>query len=232
MLSKSSARTFFLVGTAVCAGAFGLLTLDTLKQVPVQTHEANLTPSAKRGKHLWESNNCMGCHTLMGEGAYYAPELTKVMERRGKAFVAAMLRDPESMYPGQRKMVNYHFSDDQIEDLIAFLTWIGEIDLNGFPPKPTLSLMVTSNASTQSPVVHAENRPRVFNQMCVACHSLGGQGGSVGPALDGVGGRRDREYLKKWLENPALVKTGAKMPKLPLSTQDVVELTAYLSQLK
>ena len=83
MLSKSAAKRFFLAGTVLCGGAFVLLTLDTLKRIPEQTHEVNLTDSAKRGKHLWESNNCMGCHTLMGEGAYYAPELTKVYDRRG-----------------------------------------------------------------------------------------------------------------------------------------------------
>jgi nitric oxide reductase subunit C len=53
----------------------------------------------------------MGCHTLLGEGAYYAPELTKVYERRGPAFIRAMLRDPEAMYPGQRKMQNYDFTE-------------------------------------------------------------------------------------------------------------------------
>ena len=63
----------------------------------------------------------MGCHTLFGEGAYYAPELTKVVERRGKPWLRLFLKDPEKMFPGQRKMVNYQFNDKQIEDVIAFL---------------------------------------------------------------------------------------------------------------
>ena len=80
----------------------------------------------------------MGCHTILGEGAYYAPELTKVYERRGPAFIKAMLRDPEAMYPGQRRMVKYDFTDEEMEAMVAFLKWIGEMDLNGFPPEPTL----------------------------------------------------------------------------------------------
>ena len=83
MFSKSQAKAFFLVGTALCAGAFVLLTIDTLKRIPNQTRAENLTPEVVRGKHLFESNNCAGCHTIMGEGAYSAPELTKVFERRG-----------------------------------------------------------------------------------------------------------------------------------------------------
>ena len=42
------------------------------------------------------------------------------------------------MFPGQRKMVNYHFNETQIEDVIAFLKWCGQVDLNGFPAKPPL----------------------------------------------------------------------------------------------
>ena len=89
---------------------FLLLTLDTIRRVPEQTNADNLTPQAIAGKHLWDRHNCMGCHTILGEGAYYAPELTKVYERRGPEFIEAMLTDPcEAMnsYPGQRRMVKY-----------------------------------------------------------------------------------------------------------------------------
>jgi nitric oxide reductase subunit C len=235
MLSKSKAKAFFLVGTGLCTGTFLLLTLDTLQRIPSQTNQQNLSESAIRGKHLWETNNCMGCHTLMGEGAYYAPELTKVYERRGPKFIEAMLRDPYSMYPGQRKMVRYNFSDTQIQDLTAFLKWIGEMDLNGFPPRPNLAQIAVPNSTasgSEPALAKAADRPMLFNQMCIACHSLEGQGGAVGPALDGVASRLDRSYLEKWLRDPAQVKPGTTMPKLPLSEADITELAAFLSQLK
>lgn len=235
MLSKSAARKFFLLGTAVCSGAFLLLTLDTLQRVPTLTREENLTEQVARGKHLWDRNNCMGCHTLLGEGAYYAPELTKVYERRGPNFIRAMIKDPEAMYPGERKMVKYDFSDEDIDALVQFFKWIGEIDLQGWPPKP--NLVQVANSSVQASVgaeavVAVSNRPKVFNQMCVACHTLQGQGGSVGPALDGVGDRKTRQEIARWLQDPQAEKADAKMPKLPLSETDLLELAAYLSELK
>jgi nitric oxide reductase subunit C len=231
MLSKSSAKAFFLVGTIVCAGAFILLTLDTLQRIPAQTHAENITPQVIRGKDLWDKNNCMGCHTLMGEGAYYAPELTKVYERRGKVFIKAMLTDPEKMYPGQRKMVTYRFNEEEKEDLVAFFKWIGEMDLNGYPAKPNLGQVALPNEST-SAVAQRSNRPQVFNQMCVACHSLGGEGGKVGPALDGVGGRRTEAFIVQQLKNSKANLPDSKMPTLPLSESDIVEITAFLTQLK
>ncbi len=236
MLTKSQARAFFVVGTGIFAAIFIGLTIDTFRRIPTQTRADLLTPEAIRGKHLFDSKNCMGCHTILGEGAYYAPELTKVYERRGEAFIKAMLRDPEAMYPGQRKMTQYHFNDQEISDLTAFLKWIGTMDLNGFPPKPDLMQVASSNAPARAgvaeTVVHASNRPLVFNQMCVACHSLQGQGGSVGPALDGIGSRRDRDYISRWMTDPFSVKKDSRMPKLPLSKEDIAELTAYLSTLK
>jgi nitric oxide reductase subunit C len=138
MLSKSAARAFFIAGTVVSSAAFIALTIDTFGRIPAQTHADQITDAVARGKEVWDSSNCMGCHTLLGEGAYYAPELTQVFRRRGPEFIRAMLRDPEKMYPGQRKMQNYHLAEAQISDLVAFFAWIDKIDLNGFPPTPTL----------------------------------------------------------------------------------------------
>ena len=222
MLSKSRARAFFLAGTALCTIAFVGLTVDTFGSIPDQTHAAAISPAVARGKDLWDHSNCMGCHTLFGEGAYYAPELTRVVERRGTAFIDAMLRDPERLYPGQRRMYRYAFSDAERADLIAFLQWCGNVDLNGFPPRPPLA------ATAVDPAVAAA-RPTVFNQICVACHKLGGQGGAVGPALDGVGLRLDRARLVTWLRDPPAVRPGTAMPKLPLDEAQIQELATFLS---
>lgn len=139
MLSKSLARTFFLGGTVVTFAIFLGLTWNSLtNDVPKNTHVENLSPAVVAGKHLWESNNCMGCHTILGEGAYYAPELTKVVERRGDAYVRAVLMSKQPWQPRGRKMVAYGFSESQANELLEFFKWIGNTDLNGFPPKPSI----------------------------------------------------------------------------------------------
>lgn len=226
MLSKSQAKTFFLVGTVICSAVFIGLTVDTFSKLPAQTNQAEMNESVIRGKHLFDRNNCMGCHTILGEGAYYAPELTKVFERRGEAFIKAMLKDPQSMYPNDRKMTNYKFTDAEIDDLTNFLKWIGTLDLNGFPPKPNVVQMNNPQLTTGAA------KPMIFNQMCTACHTLQGQGGNVGPNLDGVGSRRDLAYLKKWLTNPFELKADSKMPKMPLAEKDIDELANFLANLK
>lgn len=136
MLSKSQARLFFFGSTIVSFAIFIGLSWNSLaKDVPKQTHTENLSAQVISGKRLWEKNNCMGCHTILGEGAYYAPELTKVYERRGDAYIKAVLMSKEPWSPRGRKMVAYAMSEQEANDLVAFFKWIGEADLNGFPAK-------------------------------------------------------------------------------------------------
>lgn len=132
MLSKKQARAFFLGGTLVTFLVFIGLTVYSLSKGNDQTNNENLTAEVVRGKEIWESNNCMGCHTILGEGSYYAPELTKVIDRRGEGYVKAILMTPVPWQPNGRKMVAYGMSEAEATDVISFFKWIGEIDLNGF----------------------------------------------------------------------------------------------------
>jgi len=139
MLSKKQARAFFLGGTLVTFLVFILLTVYSLSASNDQTNHENLTDSVVRGKEIWESNNCMGCHTLLGEGAYYAPELTKVVDRlnlkydgNGEEVIKSILMSKGPWQPNGRKMVAYGMTEQEATDVVAFFKWIGQIDLNGF----------------------------------------------------------------------------------------------------
>jgi len=137
MLSKKQALLFFLGGTILFSIIFIGLSIDTVVNgIPKHTHEENLTAEVVAGKKIWDQNNCMGCHTLMGEGAYYAPELTKVYDRLGPDVIRSILMSKEPWQPHGRKMVAYGFSEKEANNVIAFLKWVGEIDLNGFPAPP------------------------------------------------------------------------------------------------
>ena len=76
---------------------------------------------------------------------------------------------------------------------------------------------------------------------CSRCHALGGEGGNIGPALDGIASRKDRDYLYQSLVEPAATlaegfdKLGASpMPpmNLLLDEQQITDVLAYLLTLK
>jgi nitric oxide reductase subunit C len=233
MLSKSQARAFFLGGTFIFSAVFIILTVDTVRQTGARTNSENLTETVLKGKLIWENNNCMGCHTLLGEGGYYAPDLTNVVDKRGSEWIKIFLDDPEAMFPGERKMVKYKFTEEEKTQIIDFLAWVGKIDTNGWPPEPNISSAGLSQTkdkiATSKPAIPA---PVKFQQLCIACHAVGGQGGVVGPSLDHVGTKYDNDYLNKWLSDPQAVKPGTAMPKLPLTDIERKEIILYLSELK
>jgi cytochrome c oxidase subunit II len=78
---------------------------------------------------------------------------------------------------------------------------------------------------------------------CVGCHTIRGTAarGTVGPDLTHIGSRttiaagmldNNPQNLKRWLQDPQGVKTGAKMPNLGLSDADAEALSAYLLSLR
>lgn len=70
---------------------------------------------------------------------------------------------------------------------------------------------------------------------CSKCHKLNGEGGSLGPELNGAVSPlkyRDPAWLRTWIEDPSRVRPGARMPPLNPSLPDrartVDEILAYL----
>ncbi len=140
-MNKRQSRLFAIGCTAVAALAFIGLTIDSHRQFPKLTNAQNITPEVKRGKDVWHDNNCINCHTLFGEGAYYAPDLTKITQHRGAAYLQAYMRDPSQFYDEnkhRRLMPRQNLSEGNITDLIAFLDWVSKVDNAGWPPRPIL----------------------------------------------------------------------------------------------
>ena len=95
------------------------------------------------GKKTTQAKNCMNCHTLLGNGAYYAPDLTKSWLDQGwltvglrEEQILKFLMDPEKnarTYGTGRKMPNLGITEDEAKGVVAFLKWMSSIDTNGFP---------------------------------------------------------------------------------------------------
>jgi len=95
------------------------------------------------GKKTTQVKNCMNCHTLLGNGAYYAPDLTKAWLDPGwidagnrEALMLAFLKDPAGnarSFGSGRRMPNLSITDEEARGVVAFLKWMSAIDTNGFP---------------------------------------------------------------------------------------------------
>jgi nitric oxide reductase subunit C len=157
-VNKRQARLFAIGSSAIAALAFLGLTVDSHRQFPALTNAQNITPAVTHGKAVWHKNNCINCHTLFGEGAYYAPDLTKIAQHRGAAYLQAYLRDPSKFYDEQRHrrlMPKQDMSEGEIADLVAFLDWVSKVDNQGWPPRPILVTGASIGAAGALPIGQA-----------------------------------------------------------------------------
>ncbi len=140
-ITKSMAKNIYYGGATFALLIFIALSFDTVHQIPKRSHQDKMTPSVVAGKRIWEQNDCVGCHTLIGEGAYYAPELGNVFQRRGggdkdafKAYMQGWMAAQPLDTPNRRKMPQFHLTTKQVNNLADFLIWTSQVNTNDWPP--------------------------------------------------------------------------------------------------
>jgi mono/diheme cytochrome c family protein len=98
-----------------------------------------------------------------------------------------------------------------------------------------------SLAQAAPPAQSPEEGQVIFQQKCAACHTIGG-GPLVGPDLQGVAARRNRDWLTRWISEPEkLLAEGdplvtelfqefnnVPMPNMGLTEAEVAAVLAYL----
>ena len=135
--TKGMARNIYFGGSVFFIFVFLALTFDTIERLPERDHRENITESVALGKMVWEENNCVGCHTILGEGAYFAPELGNVYKRFGnsKEAIKMFLKSrPVNGIPGRRSMPQFNLTEEELEAIADFLKWTSEINTANWPP--------------------------------------------------------------------------------------------------
>ena len=99
--------------------------------------------------------------------------------------------------------------------------------------RPEYALAYPQGASEDGPVMHGF---RLFKSLCLGCHSMNLQGGSVGPELNvprSITEYRTPRFLRDFIRTPGSFRARSKMPGYPqLSSTDMDALLAYLGYMK
>ncbi|NYT86948.1 c-type cytochrome [Pollutimonas harenae] len=250
-MNKRQTRMFALVSTAIATVVFLGMTVDSHRQFPTLTNSDQITDSVVRGQDVWHNYNCINCHTIFGEGAYYAPDLTKITQQRGVPYLTAFLKDPSQFYNEEthrRIMPNLGMADDEIADVIAFMDWVSKVDNQGWPPRPILvaggSIPGTDLSLSQQKTegqaetgslppgarpVSDDNNPIALGEAlfksvvptCAACHSMAAGVNLAGPSLAGMA-----TNAAKTIESPDY--KGKATTAEEFIRESIVEPSAYL----
>ena len=145
------------------------------------------------GQELYEAY-CIVCHGGIGEGQAMGKSLVDTQANRmSDEDLLAVITDGRAG-TGMAAWGN-SFSDEEIFDIATYVRV-----LQG---KPGLSLGNEESGPSDDPMVIAGET--LFNNKagCVTCHTYNEQGGSVGPALDGLSARMEDSAIERALLNPS-----------------------------
>jgi nitric oxide reductase subunit C len=223
-MSTSAAKNLFIYGSLLCFIALIVLTIDTMGTLDKRAPE--ITEKVNAGKKVWHKYDCIGCHTIFGNGSYFAPDMTKATERKPKEYLKKFVLDPRAIKPGTA-MPKLGLTDQEADDLIAFLDWTSKVDTNGWPPKPILAVATAGKAAGVGEFLFRKHD-------CAACHQIQGIGGTAGPDLTHIGAARPEvEWHITHLKDPDSVVPGSAMPSFHhLSDEELRQLAEYLTSLK
>ena len=139
----------------------------------------------EQGKRLFESQ-CGSCHGPMGNGGKGAnlaqPQLRRATDDQ------ALLTIIRRSIPGT-EMPGSFLTPSQVSSIAAYVRTLGRVESEQIPGD-------------------ARRGEGVYASLdCGVCHTLGGQGGILGPVLDDIGSRRSAAHLRE-----ALIETEASVP--------------------
>lgn len=224
-MSNKAARNLFVFGSLFFFVILVILTFDTVGEI--EKRAPKITADVDGGKQVWHKYDCIGCHTILGNGSYFAPDLTKTTENKPKGYLRQFLMDPKSVN-AKASMPKMGITAEEADKLIAFLDWTSKVDTNDWPPKPILATAAGVGGKQLSP-----GQKIYQSQGCSGCHMINGIGGTTGPELTKVAARRDRQWLLEHFEEPGKIVPKSAMPSYKhLGVQALNELTDYMLTLK
>lgn len=230
-MTTKTAKIIFYVGTLSSAILFLALTVDTHRQIQALTHADRLSDEVVAGKKAFEKYNCNDCHTILGFGGYYSPDLTRVYTRRGEAYIRNVLTQPQVVYANSfRRMPQQHISPQEIGQLITFFQWVDQIDTHDWPPQDSRKSISTGARRLIEGATLSPGAALFKENGCFDCHKLAGNGGDTGPALDNVGLKLGEETIEEIILHPQTVNSNATMPAFDLPQKDVEEIARFLAR--
>lgn len=174
-----------------------------------------LSPEALAGIGYYRKEQCESCHNLADGTITVGPNLSTMPIKRSVGWMVEHFKNPARMVPGT-SMPPIHLNDAQLSSLAAFL----------------LKLTLKNAADLESaPDGVIEGAMIYQEQQCGLCHVVNGVGVQVGPSLNGVAGRRSKEWIEVQIRHPKRHSPQTMMPGYNLSPREMNAVVTYLTSM-
>jgi mono/diheme cytochrome c family protein len=181
----------------------------------------NIPPPVGEVGRIFDRYKCLSCHQLGGQGGKLAPNLDFEGSKVQKEWLKKYLEKPYAIRPYLvERMPRFNMTNHEVKivaDYVELVLRNNEID-------------AITHAQIGNPSL---GRRLYFDKyVCQSCHSINGDGGYYGPALEGVADRLKFAWLDTRLFNPHPYESGAREPALSIPDKERKNILAFLSTLK
>jgi mono/diheme cytochrome c family protein len=130
-----------------------------------------------KGKKLFETVGCQGCHELNGKGETFAPNLSRIGNKVNVDWLVTWISSPHS-YNAKSRMPDLRLDENQASDIASYLIQFGKKEVI-----PGLE------AKLNDPALVKHGETVVRRRGCFACHDIKGmeKEGRIAPELSSFG---------------------------------------------
>ena len=125
-------KTLFYLGSTAClATMFLYLAPASLAYIKDSNHVGaeGVPPEVARGKVVWHKFVCIDCHTILGDGTQFAPELGRIAISRDDAYLKFYVKDAQKLNSTGSMPSFPAMTDAEATDLVAFLNHTSQVNL-------------------------------------------------------------------------------------------------------
>ncbi len=145
-------KWFFIVSTVILSLVFVGLFFYSLPG----PGQPRLTQEAVAGKRVWQKNDCVDCHTILGNGAYYASDLTRVARQRSTLYLEKYLTSGPPMAPAKHRP-HPKLKKKDVGPLLSFLRYVDGLNNHGWPPPPKFRPVAVKQGRPEGAVVEPKS---------------------------------------------------------------------------
>lgn len=232
-----------LLAYALLGSAFTFSTAAVLSKSDGSQENKSLL---RDGQKLFKSEHCQNCHSNGTTGGCLGPILAGERARRTRDFVESRISNEPAQiskfnhqYGFAELMTHPRVSAASAKKLVTYIFSLpapkSELKVSGHSASNRLS--VVPDKTTGSIEI---GKRLVYEKGCLACHSIGGVGGQLAPAFDGIGHRRDRSAILAQITGAELLigkcgdeynERGVVMPPTQLKAEEISHIVSFLSSL-
>ncbi|MBT6594668.1 MAG: c-type cytochrome [Nitrospina sp.] len=216
---------------AMAVTAYLLASSEENYELPVRFESGD----PDKGKKLFESVGCQGCHELDGKGELFGPDLSRIGNKVNGDWLVTWISSPHS-YNAKSRMPDLRLNEEQASDIAAYLLQFGKTDL-----------IPGIEAKLKDPELIEYGKTVVRRRGCFACHDIKGMEseGRIAPELSSFGRKMTVElefgdshiphtwesWVKTKLKKPDSFRTERvldKMPNFHLAPDEIDALVVLL----